>query len=163
MSERIAMCPGSFDPVTNGHLSIIQRALRLFDEVVVAVTVNERKTSLFTLDQRIEMIRRSFPNEERLSVQGLEGLLAREARELGAVALVRGLRVSGDFEYEVQMARMNRHLTAELDTVFLAAEASGSYVSSSLVREVASLGGDVSELVPAHVDEALKEILGGRP
>jgi pantetheine-phosphate adenylyltransferase len=157
MSERIALCPGSFDPVTNGHVGIIRRALRLFDRVVVAVTVNESKESLFTLEERMGFIRDAFPDELRLSVQSLGGLLAIEARKLGAVALVRGLRGSADFDYELQMAQMNRHLTPELETVFLAAEAAGSYVSSSLVREVSRLGGDVSQLVPPGVYKALGE------
>ena len=109
----------------------------------------------------MDFIRVCFPNEPRLHVQSLEGLLAIEASKLGAVALVRGLRASRDFEYELQMAQMNRHLTSELETVFLATEASGSYVSSSLVREVSCLGGDVSELVPAHVAQALSDRLAG--
>ena len=133
MTERIALCPGSFDPVTNGHVGIIRRSLRLFDRVVVAVTVNPSKQSLFTLEERMQFIEESFPDEPRLSVQSLEGLLAIEANKLGAVALIRGLRASRDFEYELQMAHMNRHLTPQLETVFLATEASGSYVSSSLV------------------------------
>lgn len=161
MSERIALCPGSFDPVTNGHVGIIRRSLRLFDRVVVAVTVNSSKTPMFTLEERMDFIRVCFPDEPRLHVQSLEGLLAIEASKLGAVALVRGLRASRDFEYELQMAQMNRHLTSELETVFLATEASGSYVSSSLVREVSCLGGDVSELVPAHVAQALSDRLAG--
>ena len=161
MSERIALCPGSFDPVTNGHVGIIRRSLRLFDRVVVAVTVNPSKQSLFTLEERMQFIKESFPNEPRLSVQSLEGLLAIEANKLGAVALIRGLRASRDFEYELQMAHMNRHLTSQLETVFLATEASGSYVSSSLVCEVARLGGDISALVPDHVAKALTARLSG--
>ena len=161
MSERIALCPGSFDPVTNGHVGIIRRSLRLFDRVVVAVTVNPSKQSLFTLEERMQFIKESFPNEPRLSVQSLEGLLAIEANKLGAVALIRGLRASRDFEYELQMAHMNRHLTPQLETVFLATEASGSYVSSSLVCEVARLGGDISALVPPHVANALTARLSG--
>ena len=161
MSERIALCPGSFDPVTNGHVGIIRRSLRLFDRVVVAVTVNPSKQSLFTLEERMQFIKEAFPNEPRLSVQSLEGLLAIEANKLGAVALIRGLRASRDFEYELQMAHMNRHLTSQLETVFLATEASGSYVSSSLVCEVARLGGDISALVPDHVAKALTARLSG--
>ena len=161
MTERIALCPGSFDPVTNGHVGIIRRSLRLFDRVVVAVTVNPSKQSLFTLEERMQFIEESFPNEPRLSVQSLEGLLAIEANKLGAVALIRGLRASRDFEYELQMAHMNRHLTSQLETVFLATEASGSYVSSSLVCEVARLGGDISALVPPHVANALTARLSG--
>ena len=161
MTERIALCPGSFDPVTNGHVGIIRRSLRLFDRVVVAVTVNPSKQSLFTLEERMQFIEESFPDEPRLSVQSLEGLLAIEANKLGAVALIRGLRASRDFEYELQMAHMNRHLTPQLETVFLATEASGSYVSSSLVCEVARLGGDISALVPPHVAKALTARLSG--
>lgn len=161
MTERIALCPGSFDPVTNGHVGIIRRSLRLFDRVVVAVTVNPSKQSLFTLEERMQFIEESFPDEPRLSVQSLEGLLAIEANKLGAVALIRGLRASRDFEYELQMAHMNRHLTPQLETVFLATEASGSYVSSSLVCEVARLGGDISALVPSHVAKALTARLSG--
>jgi len=157
MSQRIALCPGSFDPITNGHVGIIERALRLFDQVVVSVMVNAHKNPLFSLEERMAFIEVSFPNEPRLRIQSLDGLLATEAKKLGAVALVRGLRVAGDFEYELQMAQMNRHLNRELETVFLTADASGSYVSSSLVREVASLGGDVSALVPPHVAAALAQ------
>ena len=156
MSERIALCPGSFDPVTNGHVGIIRRSLRLFDRVVVAVTVNPSKKPLFSLEERMQFIQDSFPDAPGLQVQSLEGLLAIEANKLGAVALIRGLRASRDFEYELQMAHMNRHLTPQLETVFLATEASGSYVSSSLVCEVARLGGDITELVPPHVADALR-------
>jgi pantetheine-phosphate adenylyltransferase len=163
MSERIALCPGSFDPVTNGHVGIIRRSLRLFDRVVVAVTVNASKTPMFSLEERVEFIRVCFPDEPSLDVQSLDGLLAMEASKLGAVALVRGLRASRDFENELQMAQMNRHLAPELETVFLATEASGSYVSSTLVREVACLGGDVTQLVPPHVAQALSaRMAGGR-
>ena len=160
MGERLAICPGSFDPVTHGHASIIRRALQLFDTVLVAVTINVRKRPLFTEDERREMIRACFPDEKRLQIDSLDGLLATYAERKGAVALVRGLRAPSDFEYELQMAQMNRHLNPELETVFLAAEAVGSYVSSSLVKEVATLGGDVSDLVPPHVARALAERLG---
>ena len=160
MSERLAVLPGSFDPLTNGHVSIINRALRLFDTVLVAVTINVRKTPLFTVEERTQMIRSAFPDEPRLEIDSLSGLLATYAQERGAVALVRGLRAPSDFEYELQMAQMNRHLAETLETVFLTAEATGSYVSSSLVREVASMGGDVSALVPANVHRMLLARLG---
>jgi pantetheine-phosphate adenylyltransferase len=163
MSERLAVVPGSFDPLTNGHVSIIRRALRLFDRVLIAVTINVRKTPLFTVEERSAMIRGCFPDEQRLDVDSLDGLLASYAQERGAVALVRGLRAPSDFEYELQMAQMNRHLSDELETVFLTAEAEGSYISSSLVREVARLGGDVSDLVPAHVHRMLEQRLAGDP
>ena len=161
MSERLAVLPGSFDPLTNGHAAIIRRALRIFDRVIVAVTINVRKTSLFTFEERTEMIRGSFPDEERLEIDSLNGLLADYASERGAIALVRGLRGPSDFEYELQMAHMNRHLQKDLETVFLTAEAEGAYVSSSLVREVAALGGDVSELVPPSVHAMLIERVAG--
>ena len=160
MSKRIALCPGSFDPITNGHVGIIERALRLFDEVVVSVMVNASKDALFSLQERKGFVEACFPHETRLRIETLDGLLAMEGKTLGAVALVRGLRVAGDFEYELQMAQMNRHLNPDMETVFLAADASGSYVSSSLVREVATLGGDVSALVPPHVAAALKARVG---
>ena len=155
MTSRLAICPGSFDPLTLGHVAIIGRALRLFDRVLVAVTINLRKQPLFTLAERTQMIRDSFPGHARLEVDSLTGLLAEFARTRGAVAIVRGLRASSDFEYELQMAQMNRHLYGELDTIFLPADAAGSFVSSSLVKEVASLGGEVSALVPPHVHAAL--------
>ncbi len=164
MGERAAVLPGSFDPLTNGHVSIIRRALRLFDHVIVTVTINLHKTSLFSVEERSEMIRKCFADEERLEIDSLDGLLAAYAKSRGAVALVRGLRGPSDFEYELQMSHMNRHLHDDLETVFLTAEAEGAYVSSSLVREVASLGGDVSELVPSHVQTMLMErISRGRP
>ena len=159
MAERLAICPGSFDPITTGHVRIISSALNLFDRVVVAVTINLSKKPLFTDDERMEMIRTCFPDESRLKVEGLDGLLASYAADKKAVAIVRGLRAPSDFEYELQMAQMNRHLNPGLETVFLAAEASGSYVSSSLVKEVAALGGDVSSLVPPHVARALTDRL----
>lgn len=162
MSERLAIFPGSFDPPTAGHVGIIRRALVLFDRVEVAVTINVRKQPLFSVEERMDMIRLCFPDEPRLGLASLEGLLARYAADRGAVAVVRGLRAPSDFEYELQMAQMNAHLAPQLETVFLAAEADGSYVSSSLVKEVASLGGDVSALIPRHVDAALRARLAER-
>ncbi len=155
MTPRLAVFAGSFDPLTNGHASIISRSLALFDHVVVAVTINLRKRPLFTADERMQMIRSCFPGDERLSLDTLDGLLAHYARSRGATALIRGLRAPSDFEYELQMAQMNRHLVPNLETVFLAADASGAYISSSLVKEVAALGGDVSDLLPPHVHQAL--------
>jgi pantetheine-phosphate adenylyltransferase len=153
--EKLAVCPGSFDPPTNGHIDIIGRALRLFDRVVIAVTVNVSKRPMFSLEERMGLIAACFPDEPRVVVESLDGLLADYAKTRGATALVKGLRAPSDFEYELQMAQMNHHLTPELETVFLAADASGSYVSSSLVKEVASLGGDVTDLVPPPVAAAL--------
>ncbi|MEE2779202.1 MAG: pantetheine-phosphate adenylyltransferase, partial [Myxococcota bacterium] len=127
---------------------------------VVAVTVNMSKAPMFSAEERMDMIRQCFPGEERVRVEELNGLLATYASDRGATAIVRGLRAPSDFEYELQMAQMNRHLNPELETIFLAAEAAGSYVSSSLVKEVAKLNGDVSALVPTHVAEALNRKLG---
>lgn len=164
--KRLAIFPGSFDPLTLGHASIIRRGLSLFDQVLVAVTINLKKQPLFTVEERMAMIRGTFPDEPRLSVDSLEGLLAPWAGARGACAILRGLRAPSDFEYELQMAQMNRHLNPGLDTVFLPADAAGSYVSSSLVKEVASLGGEVRGLVPDHVLAALHQKLdatGRRP
>lgn len=157
--KRLAIFPGSFDPLTLGHASIIRRGLALFDEVLVAVTINLKKQPLFTVDERLAFIRDTFPGEPRLITDSLEGLLAPWAGRRGACAILRGLRAPSDFEYELQMAQMNRHLNPGLDTVFLPADAGGSYVSSSLVKEVASLGGDVRGLVPDHVLLALRQKL----
>ena len=160
MTLRRAICPGTFDPITNGHVSIIRRARRLFDEVIVAVTINLSKTPLFSDLERVEMIRTAFAGEPGIYVETLDGLLAAYADEKQASAIVRGLRAPSDFEYELKMAQMNRHLNPRVDTVFLATEADGSYVSSSLVKEVAKLGGDVSALVPDHVYTAIKAHFG---
>ncbi len=153
---RLAIFPGTFDPLTLGHVAIIRRGLALFDRVLVAVTLNIRKQPMFSVTERQSMILDAFPGETRLSVDSLQGLLAPWAGARGAVAILRGLRAPSDFEYELQMAQMNRHLQPGLDTVFLPTEAAGSFVSSSLVKEVAALGGDVSALVPVNVLHALK-------
>jgi len=159
MPHRLAVFPGSFDPLTNGHVGILRRGLRIFDGIIVAVAINVRKKPMFSYDERMEMIDGVFGDDERIRVESLQGLLADYARERGACAILRGLRAPSDFEYELQMSQMNRHLNPELETVFLTAEAHGSYVSSSLVKEVATLGGDVKELVPANVYSALMERL----
>ncbi|PKN55556.1 MAG: pantetheine-phosphate adenylyltransferase [Deltaproteobacteria bacterium HGW-Deltaproteobacteria-14] len=163
MPERMAICPGSFDPLTNGHETIMRRGLALFDRIIVAVTINLKKTPLFTTEERMAMVRASFPDEPRIEIEALDGLLAAYARSRGAVAILRGLRAPSDFEYELQMAQMNRHLHPDLDTVFLASDADGSYVSSSIVKEVARLGGHVADMVPPHVSAALAAKFSGRP
>ncbi len=155
MLERVAICPGSFDPVTNGHLAIMRRGLALFDRVIVAVAINISKRALFSYDERVAMIRESFSDEPRLVIESLQGLLTDYADTHGAIAIIRGLRGPSDLAYEMQMAQMNRHLKPDLDTVFLASDSERAFVSSSLVREVASLGGDASALVPPHVWTAL--------
>src|SRR5688572_1387863 len=153
---RIALYPGSFDPPTRGHEDLIRRSLTLADRVIVAVAVNSSKQPLFSAEERLEMLRHTLGNEPRIEFDSFEGLVADYAARIGASVLVRGLRAVGDFEYEFQMALMNRQLTPGLETVFLVPGQGLSYISSSLVREVARYGGDVSELVHPSVVEALR-------
>lgn len=158
---RRAVCPGSFDPVTNGHIDIVGRAASLFDEVVVAVGVNKSKNRLFTADERIEMLREVCADLPNVTVSGFTGLIVDFCREIDAQAIVKGLRGGNDYEYELPMAQMNSHLTG-VETVFVATTAALGYVSSSLVKEVASLGGDVSALVPPAVHAQLVARLAER-
>ncbi len=151
---RRAVCPGSFDPVTNGHLDIVERAAGLFDEVVVAVGANMSKNRLFEADERIEMLREVTEHLANVTVSGFAGLIVDFCREIDAVAIVKGLRGSVDYEYELPMAQMNRHLTS-VDTVFLPGAVGNAFVSSSLIKEVAALGGDVRGLIPESVHARL--------
>jgi pantetheine-phosphate adenylyltransferase len=154
---RIAVCPGTYDPVTNGHVDIIERAARLFNELVVSVTTGSvKKRTLFDADERIAMVRQSVAHVDNVRVEGFDSLIIEHARHLGASVLVKGLRAISDFDYEFQMAQLNRHLAAEIETVYLPASPQYSFVSSSGVREVAVWGGDVEDWVPAHVAEALR-------
>lgn len=150
---RLAICPGSFDPVTNGHLDVIQRAAGLFDKVVVLVADNAEKHPLFTATERQELIRRVTAHLPNVEVDVYGGLLADYARERNAAAIVKGLRAMSDFEYEFQMALTNRKLYDGVETVFLTTTAEHMYLSSSLVKEVARLGGDISEFVPKGIIE----------
>lgn len=166
---RRAVCPGSFDPVTNGHLDIVGRAAKLFDEVVVAIGVNMSKNRLFTPDERIAMLEQATAGIPGVRVAGFEGLIVDFCHEIGAVAIVKGLRGAGDYEYELPMAQMNSHLTgrppsspAAVETVFLPGAVGNAFVSSSLIKEVAALGGDVRGLVPDAVHEALVRRLAER-
>ncbi|HXU96453.1 MAG TPA: pantetheine-phosphate adenylyltransferase [Jiangellaceae bacterium] len=147
---RRCVCPGSFDPVTNGHLDVIERAAGLFDEVVVAVLVNPAKQSMFSVDDRMAMLTEVIQHLPNVTVEGFQGLLVDFCRQRDIPAVVKGLRAVTDFDYELQMAQMNRRLSA-LETLFVAANPDYSYLSSSLVREVATNGGDVSGLVPDSV------------
>ena len=156
---RRAVCPGSFDPVTNGHLDIVTRAARLFDEVVVAVGVNMSKSRLFTPDERIAMLEEATAGIDNVRVSGFEGLIVEFCREIDAVAIVKGLRGAGDYEYELPMAQMNSHLTT-VETVFLPGAVGNAFVSSSLIKEVAALGGDVRGLVPDAVHDQLVRATG---
>jgi pantetheine-phosphate adenylyltransferase len=158
--SHLAVCPGSFDPVTNGHVDVVRRAAALFDEVVVAVLGNPAKKGLFPLEERVELIRTVLADEPRARVEAVDGgLLVDYCRSVGAVAIVKGLRSGTDFAYELPMARMNRHLTG-VETVFLPGDPAFEHVSSSLVKEVAGLGGDVSGLVPEVVLPRLLDRLG---
>lgn len=148
---RAAIYPGSFDPMTNGHLSLIHRALRVFDRLIVAVADNQAKTPLFGVDERKALIAEAVGREARVEVDAFQGLLVDYARRKGVSIVLRGLRAVSDFEYEFQMANMNRKLFPEFETVFVMTGEDYFYVSSRLVREVASMGGDVSGLVPPNV------------
>ena len=160
MPERVALYPGSFDPPTSGHLDILARARRLADRVVIAILENDEKTPLFSVAERIEMIGEIVGADPAVEVRSFSGLLIDFAREAGATLLVRGLRAVSDYEYELQMALMNRRLTPSVETVFLMAKEEYSYVSSRLVKEVARLGGDVSGLVPEAIRRNLVERVG---
>lgn len=158
----VALYPGSFDPITRGHEDIARRALRVADRVIVAVahTSTHTKNGLFQVDERVELIRSVFEGEPRLEVMSFTGLLVDFAREQGAHLVIRGLRAVSDFEYELQMAQMNQELYEELETLFLVPEVNLSFISSSLVRQVAALGGDVSAFVSPSVLDRLLAKLG---
>jgi pantetheine-phosphate adenylyltransferase len=155
---RRAVCPGSFDPVTNGHIDIVQRASALFDEVIVAVGVNKSKNRLFTPEERIEMLRVACAGFANVRVDGFTGLLTDFCAQNGIQAIVKGLRAVSDFDYELQMAQMNASLT-DVETVFVPTSPEYSFLASSLVKEVAMFGGDVSGLVPEFVHARLTERL----
>jgi pantetheine-phosphate adenylyltransferase len=156
---RRAIYAGSFDPVTNGHLDVLSRAAKVFDEVIFAIAHNSEKNSLFPQKERIALLKEASAHLPNVRVAHFQGLLVDFARAQGAVALIRGLRAVSDFEFEFQMALMNRRLTPELETLFLMPREDYSYVSSRLVKEVATLGGDVSALVPPCVAKALAKKL----
>ena len=161
-NERIAVYPGTFDPLTNGHVDIIRRGVGLFDRIVVAILVNPEKSPLFTTEERGNMAREVFADEPRVEVDLFEGLLVDYVRRRGAHAIVRGLRAVSDFEFEMQMALMNRRLSAEIETVLLMPAESYTYLSSRLAKEVFSLGGSIPGLVPPLVEQRLTERLGTR-
>jgi pantetheine-phosphate adenylyltransferase len=154
---RIAVYPGSFDPPTRGHEDLVRRSLGLADRLIVAIATNVGKQPLFSVDERLDMLRAAVGDDPRVSLQSFEGLLAEFAKRVGATIIVRGLRAVSDFEYETQMALMNRQLHPSLETVFLVPAVDLTYLSSSLVREVAKFGGDVSPLVHPAVASALSQ------
>ncbi|MGC0363431.1 pantetheine-phosphate adenylyltransferase [Rhodococcus sp. 27YEA15] len=149
-----AVCPGSFDPVTNGHLDVFARVAAQFDEVVVTVMINKNKRGMFTVDERIEMLEDATSHLPNVRVSSWQGLLVDYAKQEGLGAIVKGLRGAADFDYELQMAQMNRKLTG-VDTLFMATNPTYGYLSSSLIKEVATYGGDVSDMVPANVHTRL--------
>ncbi|WP_107839270.1 pantetheine-phosphate adenylyltransferase [Metasolibacillus meyeri] len=157
MAEKIAVVPGSFDPVTNGHLDIINRAADIFDIVYVGVLNNSSKQPLFTIDERIHLIKEITKNRPNIRVESSTGLLVDYAKEKGAQAIVRGLRAVSDFEYEMQITSMNRVLDESIETFFIMTKNQYSFLSSSIVKEVAKYGGNIGELVPPLVEQALKE------
>ena len=152
-----AMYPGTFDPFTNGHDDLVRRACRIFDRVVVAIAANPNKAPLFTLEQRVEIARRVLADVPNVEVMGYSGLTVEFARQHGLNVIVRGLRAVSDFEFEFQLATMSRHLNGEVETVFLTPSEQFSFVSSTLIREIASLGGNVREFVDPIVAEALAD------
>jgi pantetheine-phosphate adenylyltransferase len=153
---RIAICPGSFDPITNGHLDVIQRAARIFDRVIVAVAASEEKGPMFTLAERLELVRRTVAHVPNVEADAFRGLLVDYVRSRGGQAVVRGLRAVSDFEFEFQLALMNRRLNEQVETLFMMPRETYTFLSSRLVKEIASLGGDVAEFVPPPVLEALR-------
>ncbi len=160
MSKRRAIYPGSFDPVTNGHLDLIQRALKLFDEVIVLVAANAEKNSLFTPEERVLYLKRALKGLKGIQVESHEGLTVRFAEKRGVNALIRGIRATSDFDYEFAMALTNRRLSKKVDTVFLMPSESHFYLSSRLIKEIAALHGDVSEYVPKFLVKEIRDRFG---
>ncbi len=158
--KHIAVYPGTFDPVTNGHLDLVERSLRIFDIVIVAVAENPKKKPLFSLKERVGMFRQVTSHYKGVVIEGFDGLLVDYVRKRRAVAIIRGLRAVSDFEYEMQMALMNRRLDSTIETVFMMPNEEYSFITSTIVKEAASYGGDVSSLVPRVVVQKLKKKFG---
>ena len=159
---RTVIYPGTFDPITYGHLDVLERALNLFDEIIITIAINPSKKPLFSLEERIQLIETALkdnPERYRVKVQGFDGLLVDFARQKKASALIRGLRAVSDFEYELQMALMNRRLADEITTVFMMPHEKYTYLNSTIVKEVSRLGGNISNFVPKNVQEALNKKL----
>ena len=164
MSKRVGIYPGSFDPITRGHEDIVRRGLDIVDRLIVAVAYRstQEKRGIFSVEERVELIRQSFADEKDIEVASFNGLLVDFARSRGANLIIRGLRAVSDFEYEFQMALMNRQLSPGIETLFLAPDVRYSYLSASLVREIASLGGDIDDMVAPHVKARLEAHLRAR-
>ncbi|MCX6580104.1 MAG: pantetheine-phosphate adenylyltransferase [Candidatus Aminicenantes bacterium] len=157
MRERIAVYPGSYDPLTNGHIDIIERGFKLFDKVIVAILKNPSKQSLFSIEERMDILRETFKECKEIEVDCFEGLLVNYLRKKNATTVVRGLRAISDFEIEFQMALMNRRIEPECETIFLVPSVHYSFVSSRLVKEIYQLGGEIKNMIPPVVDRKLKE------
>ena len=158
MHKRTAVYPGTFDPITNGHIDLVRRAASIFDRLVVAIAANPNKAPMFSLEQRVDMARRVLAEVQNVEVMGYVGLTVDFARQNGLSVIVRGLRAVSDFEFEFQLANMNRHLSREIETVFLTPQEQFTFISSSLVREIAVLGGDVHEFVHPIVAAELRKL-----
>ena len=158
--ERIAIYPGSFDPVTNGHIDIAERGLKLFDKIIVAILHNPVKDFLFTVEERVEMLEKSFKDYPDITVETFDGLLVDYAARRKSIAILRGMRAVSDFEYEFQLALMNRRLKREIQTVFLMTGLRWIFTSSSIIKEAAQFGGDITSMVPPLVNRKLKEKFG---
>jgi pantetheine-phosphate adenylyltransferase len=157
--NKIAIYPGTFDPITNGHVDLIKRSLKIFDEVIIAVAKSQRKSPLFTVEERVELIRDVVKDLKGARVEAFDSLLVEYTKSRDGVAIIRGLRAVSDFEYELQMALMNRRLDAEIETVFMMPSEEYTFLSSTIIKEVASFGGNIKGLVPEVVEKALKEKL----
>lgn len=157
LKSSLAIYPGTFDPITNGHLDLVKRGKRIFGEIIIAVAPNPKKQPLFTIEERLRLIRESIAGMEDVTVEAFNGLLVDYVRSRKAIAIIRGLRAVSDFEYELQIALMNRRLDPEIETVFMMPSEEYSFLTSSLVKEVSSFGGSVKGLVPEVVEKALRE------
>ena len=160
MNAKTAIYPGTFDPITNGHLSILTRALKIFDKLTIAILNNPQKAPLFSLDERISLIKQVLKNKPNIEIDSFDGLLVDYVVQKGSNVIIRGLRALSDFEYEFQMALMNRKLNRDVQSIFLMTDYKWFYTSSTIIKEAASLGGDISGLVPPIICEKLKEKFG---
>ncbi len=155
--KKTAICPGTFDPITNGHIDLVKRGLRIFDEVIIAIATASKKQPMFTIDERIKLIKGAVRGLKNVRVESFDGLLMAYVKSKKGIAVIRGLRAVSDFEYELQMALMNRRLDLNIETVFMMPSEEYSFLTSTMVKEVASFGGFVHGLVPDAVEKALKE------
>ena len=161
-NKKIAVYPGSFEPLTNGHLDIIHRASKLFDHLIVGVLTNSAKSPIFTKEERVELIRKCTLEYKNVEVKMFNGLLVDFVRENDAVAIIKGLRAVSDYEYELQMAALNKHIDHEIETVFLMADIQNSFLSSSIVKEIASYGGDIREFLPECIVQTVYDKYAGK-